>query len=168
MRATAVVLARALKIDPMTLLYFEDVELGDSYTAGPISSPRARSFSSPSSMIRSPATSIKRLRRVPFFWGSASSAHTFSIFVLLTTKFQPRLNVLAGMGWDELKLPNAVRPNDELDLKATVLEKRESRSKPDRGIIRNQIHLRNQKREMVLQCISNILVARRPIAKAST
>jgi hypothetical protein len=85
----------------------------------------------------------------------------FSIFVLLTTKFQPRLNVLAGMGGMSC-------PNDELELKANVLEKRESRSKPDRGIIRNQIHLRNQKREMVLQCISNILVARRPNAKAST
>ena len=71
------------------------------------------------------------------------------------------------MGWDELRLPNAVRPGDELDLETTVLEKRESKSKSDRGIIRNQILLRNQKRETVLQCISNILVARRPNAKTS-
>ena len=46
---------------------------------------------------------------------TASSAHTFSIFILLTTRLQPRLHVLAGMGWDELKLPNAVRPDDEFD-----------------------------------------------------
>ena len=44
--------------------------------------------------------------------------------------------------------------------------KRESKSKPDRGVLRNQIYLRNQKREAVLQCIANIFVARRPDANA--
>jgi acyl dehydratase len=97
---------------------------------------------------------------------SASSAHIFSIFVLLTTKLQDRFHVLAGMGWDELRLLNAVRPGDALDLETTVLEKRESKSKPDRGIVRDQIHLRNQRRETVLQCIGNVLVAKRPNAEA--
>jgi acyl dehydratase len=92
---------------------------------------------------------------------TASSAHTFAVFISLTPKLQPRLHVLAGMGWDELRLPNAVRPGDELDLETTVLEKRESKSKSDRGIVRNRIRLCNQKREIVLQGISNILVARR-------
>jgi acyl dehydratase len=72
------------------------------------------------------------------------------------------------MGWDELRLPNPVHPGDELDLEVTVLEKRESKSKPDRGIVRDQARLRNQRREVVLQCISNLLVARRPDAKAMT
>jgi acyl dehydratase len=72
------------------------------------------------------------------------------------------------MGWDELRLPNAVRPGDELDLESTVLEKRDSRSKSDRGIVRPRILLRNQKRETVLQCISKVLVARRPDANAPT
>jgi acyl dehydratase len=99
---------------------------------------------------------------------SASSAHIFSIFVLLTTKLQDRFHVLAGMGWDELRLLNAVRPGDALDLETTVLEKRESKSKPDRGIVRDQIHSRNQRRETVLQCIGNVLVAKRPNAEAKT
>jgi acyl dehydratase len=99
---------------------------------------------------------------------SASSAHIFSIFVLLTTKLQDRFRVLAGMGWDELRLLNAVRPGDALDLETTVLEKRESKSKPDRGIVRDQIHSRNQRRETVLQCIGNVLVAKRPNAEAKT
>ena len=70
------------------------------------------------------------------------------------------------MGWDKLKLPNAVRPDDELDLESTVLEMRESKSKLDRGIVRTQVLLRNQWRETVLECFSNILVARRPDANA--
>jgi acyl dehydratase len=72
---------------------------------------------------------------------SASSAQIFSIFVLLTTKLQDRFHVLAGMGWDELRLLNAVRPGDAFDLETTVLEKRESRSKPDRGIVPDQTQL---------------------------
>ena len=99
---------------------------------------------------------------------TASSAHTFSIFILLTTRLQPRLHVLAGMGWDELKLPNAVRPDDELDLESTVLEMRESKSKLDREIVRTRVLLRNQRRETALECFSNILVARRPDANPPT
>jgi acyl dehydratase len=58
------------------------------------------------------------------------------------------------MGWDELRLPKAVRPGDELDLETTILEMRESKSKPDRGIVRNRVFLRNKRREVVLECIS--------------
>ena len=75
---------------------------------------------------------------------------------------------MAGLGGDELRLPTAVRPGDELDLEASVLEKRESKSNSDKGIVRNQMHLRNQKREILLQCINTVLVARRPDAKSST
>ena len=96
-------------------------------------------------MIRYPATSTSRPPRVQFLGADRMrGAHTFSIFVLLTTRLQPRLHVLAGMGWDELRLPNPVRPDDVLDLEVSVLEKRESKSKSDRGIVRNQILLRNQ------------------------
>jgi acyl dehydratase len=73
-----------------------------------------------------------------------------------------------GLGWDDVRLPNPVRPGDELDLELTVLEMRESRSRVDRGIVRNRNLLRNQKRETVLECISNIFVARRPDANAAT
>jgi acyl dehydratase len=45
---------------------------------------------------------------------------------------------------------------------------RESKSKPDRGIVNTQVLLRNQKHETVLECTSNIFVARRPDANAPT
>ena len=87
---------------------------------------------------------------------------------VLEGRLQPRFHVLAGMGWDEVRLPNAVRPDDELDLDMSVLEKRESKSKSDRGIVRSRFLLRNQRRETVLECTSNIFVARRPDANAPT
>jgi acyl dehydratase len=88
--------------------------------------------------------------------------------LLLTGQLLPHFQVLLGLGWDDLRLPNPVRPGDELDLEMTVLEMRESKSRSDRGIVRNRNLLRNQKRETVLECISNVVVARRSDANAPT
>jgi acyl dehydratase len=144
-------------------LYFEDVELGTVATAGPrlVTKDEIIRFAREYDPV--PRHIDEEAAAHSIFGGLiASSSHTFAVFISLTPRLQPRLHVLAGMGWDELRLPNAVRPGDELDLETTVLEKRESKSKSDRGIVRNQIRLRNQRREIVLQAISNILVARRP------
>jgi len=153
----------------MTDGYFDDTEVGECRKAGPylVSKDEIIQFAKQFDA-RPFHTDEEAAARSVFAGLSASGAHTFAIFISLTSKLQPRLRVLAGLGWDELRLPNAVRPGDELDLESTVLEKRMSRSSPDRGILRDQIHLRNQRGETVLQCFSNILVARRPNANAST
>ena len=153
----------------MANLYFEELEIGAHSTAGPylISKEEIIRFAKQYDPVPRHIDEEAAARSI--FGGlTACSANTFSIFILLTTQLRPRLHVLAGLGWDELRLPNAVRPGDELDLDLTVLEKRESKSKPDRGVLRNQIYLRNQKREAVLQCIANIFVARRPNVNAPT
>ena len=151
----------------MTHLYFEELEIGTRSTAGPylVSKDEIIRFAKQYDPVPRHIDEEAAARSI--FGGlTACSAHTFSIFILLTTRLQPRFHVLAGLGWDELRLPNAVRPGDELDLDLTVLEIRESKSKPDRGVLRNQIYLRNQRRETVLECTSNIFVARRPDANA--
>jgi acyl dehydratase len=61
-------------------------------------------------------------------------------------------------------MPNAVRPDDTLDLELTIVEKRESKSKSDRGVLRLRIYLRNQRVETVLGCIVTVLIRRRPNA----
>ena len=153
----------------MTDLYFEDAEIGATSKAGPylVSKEEIIRFATQYDPVPRHLDEEAAARSI--FGGlTASSAHTFAVFISLTPKLQPRLHVFAGMGWDELRLPNPVRPGDELDLELIVLEKRESKSKPDRGIVRNQVRLRNQRRKIVLQCISNVLIARRPDAKAKT
>jgi acyl dehydratase len=147
----------------MAHLYFEDAEVGTTCKAGPylVSKDEIIQFAKQYDPV--PRHIDEEAAAGSVFGGlTASSAHTFAVFIALTPKLQPRLHVLAGMGYDELRLPNPVRPGDELDLETNTLEKRESKSKPDRGILRNQIRLRNQRREIVLQCVSNILVAKRP------
>lgn len=153
----------------MTSGYFEDFEVGDSRKAGPYLVSKAEIIQVAKQFDPRPFHIDEDAAARSVFGGlTASAAHTFAIYIFLTNKVQPPLRALAGLGYDELKQPNAVRPGDELDLEATVLEKRESKSRPDTGILRSQIYLRNQKRETVLQCIASVLVARRPDAKAST
>jgi len=154
---------------PMTGGYLEDIEVGDSLKAGPYLVSKDEIIRFASQYDPRPFHLDEEAAARSVFAGlSASAAHTFAIFISLTSKLQPPLHALAGMGYDELRLPNPVRPEDALDLESIILEKRVSKSKPDRGIVRNQVTLRNQKREAVLQCFSSVLVARRPDPKAST
>jgi acyl dehydratase len=153
----------------MTGGYFEDIEIGDGQKAGTYSVSRdeiiqfARQYDPrPFHVDEAAAT------RSVFGGLSASAAHTFAIFISLSNDLQPPIRAIAGLGYDELRLPNAVRPGDNLFLEGTTLEERESKSRPDSGIVRGQLRLRNQKGETVLQCVGIALVARQPGAKAST
>jgi len=153
----------------MANLYFEDVEVGTSCSAGPHLVIKSEIIQFAKQYDPVPRHIDEEAAARSIFGGlTASSAHTFSMYILLGTRLQPRFHVLAGLGWDELRLPLAVRPGDELDLETTVLEMRESKSKPDRGIVRNRVFLRNQRRETVLECKTNFFVARRPNVNAPT
>jgi acyl dehydratase len=153
----------------MSNLYFEELQIGSRSTAGPypLSKDEIIRFAKQYDPIPRHIDEEAAARSV--FGGlTASGSHTFAIYILLTGKLQPHFQVLMGLGWDEVKLPNPVRPGDELDLEMTVLEMRESKSRSDRGIVRSRNLLRNQKRETVLECISNIFVSRRPDPNAPT
>jgi acyl dehydratase len=151
----------------MTNLYFEELEIGTRSAAGPylVSKDEIIRFAKQYDPI--PRHIDEQAAARSMFGGlTASASHTFAIFILLTSQLRPHFHVLVGLGWDELRLPNAVRPGDELDLEMTVLEMRESKSKSDRGIVRNRNLLCNQRRETGLERIANIFVARRPETNA--
>jgi len=44
-------------------------------------------------------------------------------------------NVMANLGWDEVRLPHPVFEGDTLYSRSTVLDKRESRSRPNVGVV---------------------------------
>ena len=72
-----------------------------------------------------------------------------------------KTNIIAGLGWNDVRFPNPVRPDDRLSATVECLTKRESRSKPDRGIVRTQISLHNQQGEVVVTYEDTIMVAKR-------
>jgi acyl dehydratase len=100
----------------------------------------------------------------PFGGLIASGWHTAGIMMrLLADHYLSRVASLASPGLDELRWPAPVRPGDSLRLRATVVEARRSRSKPDRGLVRTQSELINQNDEVVLRVTAmNIIRAREP------
>ena len=98
----------------------------------------------------------------PFGGLIASGWHTGGIMMrMLVDHFLSRIASLGSPGLDELRWPAPVRPGDSLRLRATVVETRRSRSKPDRGLVRTQSELINQNDETVLRVTAvNIIGAR--------
>jgi len=92
---------------------------------------------------------------------TASGAHIVALQLKLIHESDLGRNdaVLAGLGWDEVRFPEPVRPGDTLSLTIECIGKRISESKPDRGIVKNLVTLKNQKGETVLKSIHTILVA---------
>jgi acyl dehydratase len=81
---------------------------------------------------------------------------------LLADNYLSRVAGLPSPGVDELRWPHPVRPGDVLRLRVEILEARESRSKPDRGVIRTKAELLNQDDAVVLSMIAVNMVAKRP------
>jgi itaconyl-CoA hydratase len=67
-------------------------------------------------------------------------------------------NVFANLGWDEVKLPNPVFEGDTIYSRSEVLEKRESRSRPDVGIVRVETTGFNQDGKPVITFVRTIMV----------
>jgi acyl dehydratase len=90
----------------------------------------------------------------------AAGTHLIAITVLHLVTHQPRVCVLAGLGWDEVRFLGPARPGDTLTLFRECLEIRPSASKPDRGVVKNRLTLSNSKGSPVLSYIDTILVAK--------
>ncbi len=82
----------------------------------------------------------------------ASGWQTTSLTMrLLVEHFISAESGLGAAGVDEIRWPKPVRPGDTLHVRATVLQARPSKSKPDRGIIRSLAEVTNQHGETVMR-----------------
>ena len=68
---------------------------------------------------------------------------------------------IANLGWNAIKLPRPVFAGDTLYAESTVLDKRESKSRPDQGIVTIRTVGRNQRKEVVCEFDRTMLVMRR-------
>ena len=93
----------------------------------------------------------------------ASSIHTIALGVKLSHSIQSMdLAVIAGLGWQDVRFPHPVCAGDTLRVETEVLDKRESRSKPDRGIMTTEIRIINQDDILCASYSIINLVFRRP------
>jgi acyl dehydratase len=61
------------------------------------------------------------------------------------------VNGVANLGWDDVRLPNPLFEGDTVYAKSEVLETRESKSRPNVGIVRVKTTGLNQHRQPVIE-----------------
>ena len=93
----------------------------------------------------------------------ASGWHTTAATMHLKIK-TPLADVaggLVGMGVESIRWPRPTLPGDKLRLVITILETRESKSKPDKGIVKYKVETLNQNDELVMEMITAVITTRR-------
>jgi acyl dehydratase len=92
----------------------------------------------------------------------ASGWHTGSLMMRLLYEGAVRHTVSLGSpGIDEMRWLKPVRPGDTLSARMTVTECVPSRSKPDRGIVRSLLEMRNQHGDLMVTIKGMSLLGRR-------
>jgi itaconyl-CoA hydratase len=70
-------------------------------------------------------------------------------------------NVVANLGWDEVKLPHPVFAGDTIYSRSEIVETRASKSRPNAGIVKARTTGFNQEGTVVIEFLRTILVYRR-------
>jgi acyl dehydratase len=70
-------------------------------------------------------------------------------------------NVMANLGWDDVRLPHPVFEGDTLYSQSEIIEKRESRSRPNVGIVTARTIGFNQDGVVVISYTRTFMVYRR-------
>lgn len=91
----------------------------------------------------------------------ASGWHTAAITMRLFVQTLNCAEGAIGLGVDELRWPNAVKPGDELQVEIEIVDLRTSRSRPTHGVVRLRYVTTNQRGEIVQTMFASALVPRR-------
>jgi len=69
---------------------------------------------------------------------------------------------VANLGWDEVRFPKPVFHGDTIHVESEVVEVRESKSRPNAGIVVFAHRGYNQRNEIVCSCKRSALMLRKP------
>jgi acyl dehydratase len=105
--------------------------------------------------------SRKRAERTIFKGLVASGWHTAAITMRLFVQTLNFAEGAIGLGVDELRWPNVVRPGDVLRVETEIVDARPSRSRPGFGIIRLRNVTTNQRGQIVQTMLASAMVPRR-------
>jgi acyl dehydratase len=144
-------------------LFFEDFQAGDVRNYGRVH-VTAEDIIAYASVFDAQDFHIDAEKAKATFVGGliASGWHTSAMLMRMMVDGFLRDSVGMGApGLDEVKWPRPVRPGDTLSTRHTVLEVKESRSRPDIGLVRFRFEVLNQNGEMVQEIANWIIFGRR-------
>jgi acyl dehydratase len=92
-----------------------------------------------------------------------NSAFTLGLLVGISVVDTTLGTTVGNLGWDEVRFPKPLFAGDTVHVETTVLEKRESKSRPQQGIVIFQHVGYNQRNEIVATCKRSALMYRLPV-----
>jgi acyl dehydratase len=91
-----------------------------------------------------------------------NSAFTLGLMVGISVGDTTLGTTVANLGWDEVRFPRPLFHGDTLRVETEVLELRDSKSRPQNGIVVFAHRAFNQKDELVASCKRSALMLRKP------
>src|SRR6184192_711252 len=146
----------------MSQRYFEDLKAGDRFKSGTYKVTEEQIVSFAREFDPQPFHLDATVARQTMF-GSliASGWHTAAITMRLFVQTLNFAEGAIGLGVDELRWPNVVRPGDVLTVETEIVDLRPSRSRPGFGIIRLRNVTTNQRGEIVQTMLASAMVPKR-------
>ncbi|WP_428394304.1 MaoC family dehydratase [Lichenicoccus sp.] len=88
---------------------------------------------------------------------------TFALMIGLSVGDTTLGTLIANLGYDKVVMPKPVFIGDTVHAQTTITALRESRSRPQAGLVTFEHRLRNQDDVIVCQCLRTALVKRRDV-----
>ena len=144
-------------------LAFEDFTPGRVFEHGPRRLPREEMIAFAAEFDPQPMHLDEAAAQQTMLGGlSASGWYLCCILMrMCVDAFVGRSSSMGAPGVDEVRWLLPVRPDDELSLRATVLETRTSKSRPDMGFVRFEFELFNAKGRRAMTLTTSLMMGRR-------
>ncbi len=148
----------------MFKIFFEDLEIGVAETFGSYAVTKEEVIDFASKYDPQPFHLDEEVAKQSVFGGlCASGWHTCAMTMRLLVDHMMAQG-FAGMGSpgvDEIKWKRPVFPGDTLSVRGELVEKRDSQSRPNLGLVKSRYQVFNQNNEMVMQLVTNAMVLKR-------
>ncbi len=97
-------------------------------------------------------------------WGQriVNSVFTLGLVVGISVHDTTLGTTVANLGWDDVRFPRPVFHGDTIHVRSEVLSQRESRSRPNEGVVVFEHVGYNQRDEVVMSCKRTALMIKRP------
>lgn len=102
------------------------------------------------------------MRDTAFGQRIVNSAFTLGLMVGISVGDTTLGTAVANLGWDEVRFPKPLFHGDTIHIESEVIELRESKSRPDQGIVTFLHRAFNQHDELVASCKRSGLQRKRP------
>lgn len=153
----------------MAKLYWEDFAAGDVASYGPRLVTREEIVAFAAEFDPQPMHLDEDAARAGMLGGLAASGwHSCALLMrIISDGFLLDSSFMGGTGVDEVRWHGPVRPGDRLTVRATVLETRESSSRPELGFAKVLFEMFNAAGQKLMTMTPNMMLARRrPVQSA--